>query len=125
LNGKNQLLSLSLLKRSFEGKYWSIGKGVFVVLKMHGIESTGSADGLVKSAQPDSDPAIRGKVINFEVAKCALDHAGRPEQQRSICTGASSRLPNLAGEDWFDWTALCALFGAVALFPFLAMILFR
>jgi hypothetical protein len=25
-------------------------------------------------------------------------------------------------EDWFDWTALGALFGAVALFPFLVMI---
>jgi len=53
-----------------------------------------------------------------------MDQAGHHQRQCAVYTEASSRLPNLAAEDWCDWTALCALFGAVALFPFLAMLLF-
>jgi hypothetical protein len=36
-----------------------------------------------------------------------------------------SRLPNLAADDWLDWTALGALVVAVTLIPVLSVILFR
>jgi len=39
--------------------------------------------------------------------------------------GATNRLPNLGAEDWLDWTALGALFVAVALIPALGVILSR
>jgi hypothetical protein len=76
-------------------------------------------------AQLESDPVLPGKVIDFEFAKRAMDQTGRPHPQQPLWVRESSRLPDLAAEDWFDWMALWALFGGVALFPFLAILLFR
>ena len=95
-----------------------------MVFKLHKTVTRGSSDGDGKRAQLDSGPAIRAKIIDFAVAKWVMDQAGHHQRQCAVYTEASSRLPNLAAEDWCDWTALCALFGAVALFPFLAMLLF-
>jgi hypothetical protein len=53
-----------------------------------------------------------------------MDQSGRPHRQQRLWVRESSRLPDLASEDWFDWMALWALFGGVALFPFLAILLF-
>jgi hypothetical protein len=95
-----------------------------VILKMLGAETKGLSDQGVKPAPLESEPAVRCNIIDFELAKWAMDQAGKCERQRWPGTRDSRQLPNLAAEDWFEWTAVCALFGAVALFPFLAMILF-
>jgi hypothetical protein len=95
---------------------------VFVVSKISGPGASGWFGERVQSAQLDPDPSMRNKIIDFEVAKLAIHRDGQPDRQGSLGAGTPSRLPNLALEDWFDWTALGALFGAVALFPFLVMI---
>lgn len=89
---------------------------------MNGI---GSADGIARGVQLERGPDVHGKIIDFEFAKCALDQVRRPELRRSACLGIWRPLPNLAAEDWFDWAALAVMFGGVALFPFLAMVLLR
>jgi hypothetical protein len=95
---------------------------VFVVSKISGTKASGSFGKRAQSAQLDPDPSMRSKIIDFEVAKWAIHRDARPDRQGSVGAGTPSRLPDLALEDWFDWTALGALFGAVALFPFLVMI---
>jgi hypothetical protein len=85
----------------------------------------GSSDREVEPAPLGSEPAIRCNIIDFELAKWAMDHGRQPKRQWWHGTRESRHLPNLAAEDWFEWTALYALFAAVALFPFLAMIFFR
>jgi hypothetical protein len=97
-------------------------KGVFVALENLGMESEEGSLGSLGWDQDRPDPVLRGKIIDFEFAKRAIDQPGRPQQR--LWMGESSRLPDLAAEDWFDWTALCALFGGVAVFPFLAILLF-
>jgi hypothetical protein len=99
-------------------------KGYFVALKNLGMESEEWSGGSLGSAQLESDPVLGGKVIDFEFAKRAMDQTGRSHRQHRLWVRESSRLPDLAAEDWFDWTALCALFGGVALLPFLAILLF-
>jgi hypothetical protein len=99
-------------------------EGVFVALKNLGKESEEWSDGSLGRAQLKLDPVLRSKVIDFEFARRAMDQTGRPYRQQRLWLGEPSRLPDLAAEDWFDWTALCALFGGVALFPFLAILLF-
>jgi len=95
-----------------------------VALKDLGIASKeGSGENLSRE-RLESDPVLRGKVIHFEFAKQTMDQTGRPHRQHGLWVGESSRLPDLAAEDWFDLTALCALFGGVALFPFVAILLF-
>ena len=93
-----------------------------MVSKISGTRASGWFGERVQSAQLDPDPSMRNKIIDFEVAKLAIHRDGQPDRQGSLGAGTPSRLPNLALEDWFDWTALGALFGAVALFPFLVMI---
>jgi hypothetical protein len=95
-----------------------------VALKNLGRQSEESSGGSLERAQLQSDPVLSGKVIDFELAKRAMDQTGRPHRPHRLWVGESSRLPDLAAEDWFDWTALCALFGGVALFPLLAILLF-
>jgi hypothetical protein len=99
-------------------------EGVFVALKILGRESEERSGGNLGRARLKSDPVLGGKVIDFEFAKRTMDQTGRPRRPHGLWVGESSRLPDLAAEDWFDWTALCALFGGVALFPFLAILLF-
>lgn len=93
-----------------------------MVLKTGGTKSRGSLGERIQSEQLDPDSSMRDKIIDFEGAKWALYRGGQTDGQRPVNAGGWSRLPDLALEDWFDWTALCVLFGAVALFPFLAMI---
>ena len=95
---------------------------IFVVLKISGTKASRSFGKRARSAQLDPDPCMRSKIIDFEGAKRALYRGGQTDGQRPVSAGSWSRLPDLALEDWFDWTALGALFGAVALFPFLVMI---
>jgi hypothetical protein len=92
-----------------------------VACKNLSMESAESSDGSLGRAQLKSDPVLRSKIIDFEFARQAMDQTGQPQR---LWVGEPSRLPDLAAEDWFDWTALCALFGSVALFPFLAILLF-
>jgi hypothetical protein len=92
-----------------------------VAFKNLGMESEESSDGSLGRVQLKSDPVLHSKVIDFPFARQAMDQTGRPQR---LWVGEPSRLPDLAAEDWFDWTALCALFGSVALFPFLAFLLF-
>jgi hypothetical protein len=99
-------------------------KGIRVALKNLGMESEEWSDRSPGRAQDKPDPVLRGKIIDFEFAKRAIDQTGGPLRQQRLRAGESSRLPDLAAEDWFDWTALCALFGGVAVFPFLAILLF-
>jgi hypothetical protein len=66
-----------------------------------------------------------GKIIEFEVAKKAFEKGGPREPKQFSCLGTTNRLPNLAADDWLDWTALGALFVAVALIPALGVILSR
>jgi hypothetical protein len=89
-----------------------------------GLESEEWSGGSLARALLEADPDLRGKVIDFEFAKRAIQQTGQPHRQYRLWAGESSPLPNLAAEDWFDWTALCALFAGVALFPFLAILLF-
>jgi hypothetical protein len=91
------------------------------MLKIHERELPGAPEP-VTNADLDAGPAFQNKIIDFEVAKKALSRTGR---SRSVFSEVSSRLPDLAAEDWFDWTALGALLLAVALFPMLAILLFR
>ena len=91
---------------------------IFVVLKISGTKASRSFGKRARSAQLDPDPSMRSKIIDFEVAKWAIHRDAQPDRQGSLSAGTPSRLPDLALEDWFDWTALGALFGAVALFPF-------
>ena len=95
-----------------------------MAFKILGMESEEWSDGSFGRAQDKPDPVLRGKIIDFEFAKRAIDQTGRPLRQQGLWVGESSRLPDLAAEDWFDWTALCALFGGVAVFPFLAILFF-
>jgi len=95
---------------------------IFVVSKKSGTKASLSFGKRARSAQLDPDPSMRSKIIDFEVAKWAIHRDAQPDRQGSLSAGTPSRLPDLALEDWFDWTALGALFGAVALFPFLVMI---
>jgi hypothetical protein len=95
---------------------------IFVVSKISGTKASRSFGKRARSAQLDPDPCMRSKIIDFEVAKWAIHRDAQPDRQGSLSAGTPSRLPDLALEDWFDWTALGALFGAVALFPFLVMI---
>jgi hypothetical protein len=95
-----------------------------VALKEVGTESEKWSGENLGRAQLKSDPVLGDKVIDFEFAKRSMDQIRQPHRQHGLWLGESSRLPDLAAEDWFDWTALCALFGAVALFPFLAILLF-
>jgi hypothetical protein len=99
-------------------------KGIRVALKNLGMESEEWPDGSLGRAQDEPDSVLSGKIIDFEFAKRAMDQTGPPLRQQRLWVGESSRLPDLAAEDWFDWTALCALFGGVAVFPFLAILLF-
>jgi len=62
------------------------------------------------------------KLAPLPLALTTSSEDAQPDRQGSLGAGTPSRLPDLALEDWFDWTALGALFGAVALFPFLVMI---
>jgi hypothetical protein len=96
-------------------------EGVFVALKTLGMQSAESSDRSLGRAQRKLESVLRSKVIDFEFARQAMDQTGQPQR---LWVGEPSRLPDLAAEDWFDWTALCALFASVALFPFLAILLF-
>jgi len=93
-----------------------------VLLKTGGTKSKGSQGERIQSKQFEPDSSMHDKVIDFEGAKRALYRGEQTDGQRPVGAAGWSRLPDLALEDWFDWTALCVLFGAVALFPFLAMI---
>ena len=95
-----------------------------MALENLGMESEEWSDGSLGRTQLKSDPVLRGKVIDFEFAKRAMDQTGRPHREQPLWVGESRRLPDLAAEDWLDWAALCALFTGVTLFPFLAIILF-
>ena len=64
------------------------------------------------------------KIIEFEIAKKALEQRHQGESKQYANFSAASRLPNLAADDWLDWTALGALFVAVTLIPALGVILF-
>jgi len=66
-----------------------------------------------------------GKIIEFEIAKRAFEKGCPREPKQFAYLGATNRLPNLAADDWLDWTALGALFVAVALIPALGVILSR
>ena len=65
------------------------------------------------------------KIIEFEIAKAALEQGHQDESKQFATLTAASRLPNLAADDWLDWTALGALFVAVTLVPVLSVLLFR
>ena len=96
-----------------------------MIQKKLGAKIRGSSEGEIEPAPLGSEPAIGCNIIDFELAKWAMDHGRQPKRQWWHGTRESRHLPNLAAEDWFEWTALYALFAAVALFPFLAMIFFR
>ena len=95
-----------------------------MALENFGMELEERSDESLGRARLNSDPILRGKVIDFEFAKRTMDQVGRPHRQQRLWVRESSRLPDLAAEDWFDWMALWVLFGGVALFPFLAILLF-
>ena len=95
-----------------------------MALKTLGLELEERPDQSLGRPQLKPDPVLRGKVIDFEFAKRALDQVGQPHRQQRLWVRESSRLPDLAVEDWFDWMALWVLFGGVALFPFLGILLF-
>ena len=65
------------------------------------------------------------KIIEFEIAKAALEQGHQDESKQFATLTVASRLPNLAADDWLDWTALGALFVAVTLIPVLSVLLFR
>jgi hypothetical protein len=96
-----------------------------VIQEKLGAKIRSSSDGKIEPAIPGSEPAIHCNIIDFELAKWTMDHGRQPKRPWWHGTRESRHLPNLAAEDWFEWTALYALFAAVALFPFLAMILLR
>jgi hypothetical protein len=95
-----------------------------VALKILRVASEEWSNGNLGRAQEKPDSVLPGKIIDFEFAKRAIDQTGRPHREQRLWMGESSRLPDLAAEDWFDWTALWALFGGVAVFPFLAILFF-
>ena len=76
--------------------------------------------GQIGSAAVDSR-----KIIEFEIAKAALEQGHQGESKQFATLSVASRLPNLAADDWLDWTALGALFVAVTLIPVLSVLLFR
>ena len=65
------------------------------------------------------------KIIEFEIAKAALEQGHQGESKQFVTSTVASRLPNLVADDWLDWTALGALFVAVTLIPALSVLLFR
>jgi hypothetical protein len=65
------------------------------------------------------------KIIEFEIAKAALEQGHQGESKQFVTSTVASRLPNLAADDWLDWTALGALFVAVTLIPAFSVLLFR
>jgi hypothetical protein len=109
LNSKNQSRYISPVKWILEviktrfGKVWSIMQSQ----KARAVSQLARADQIVAS----------DKIIEFEIAKQAFEKGG--------CSSATNRLPNLAADDWLDWTALGALFVAVALIPVFGVILIR
>ena len=66
-----------------------------------------------------------GKIIEFEIAKNAFEKGCQLEPKQFACLEGTNRLPNLGADDWLDWTALGALFVAVALIPALGVVLCR
>jgi hypothetical protein len=102
-----------------------IGKGWFVISKMQSQNTIGSANELARIDQIGSAPVVSRKIIEFEIAKKALEQRHQGESKQYANLSAANRLPNLAADDWLDWTALGALFVAVTLIPALGMILFR
>jgi hypothetical protein len=110
----------------FEGNKWSDGKGVgFVMSKMQSRNAIASVSELARIDQIGSASVVSGKIIEFEIAKNALEQGHQGESKQFATLSVPSRLPNLAADDWLDWTALGALFVAVTLIPVLSVILFR
>lgn len=77
-----------------------------MILKMLAAGKRGLSDEVVRPAPLKSEPAVHCTIIDFEAAKRAMDQAGKPEQQRWPGARDFRQLPNLAAEDWFEWTAL-------------------
>ena len=68
---------------------------------------------------------VSHKIIEFEIAKQAFEKECQRESKEFAWSTATNRLPNLAADDWLDWTALGALFVAVALIPVFGVVLIR
>ena len=68
---------------------------------------------------------VSDKIIEFEIAKQAFEKGCQRESKQFAWSSATNRLPNLAADDWLDWTALGALFVAITLIPVFGMALIR
>jgi hypothetical protein len=64
-------------------------------------------------------------ISSFSAGNNASLLRGQGESKQFATLSVPSRLPNLAADDWLDWTALGALVVAVTLIPVLSVILFR
>jgi len=93
--------------------------------KIQSRNAIGSVNELGRIDQTGSASVVSRKIIEFEIAKTALEQGQQVESKQFATWSGASRLPNLAEDDWLDWTALGALFVAVTLIPVLSMLLFR
>jgi hypothetical protein len=93
--------------------------------KIQSRNTIGAVNQLGRIDQIGSASVDSRKIIEFEIAKAALEQGRQGESKQFATSTAASRLPNLAADDWLDWTALGALFVAVALIPALSVLLFR
>ena len=91
--------------------------------KIQSRNAMGSVDEL--GDQNGSASGASRKIIEFEIAKTAFEQGQQGESKQFATWSVASQLPNLAADDWLDWTALGALFVAVTLIPVLSMFVFR
>ena len=93
--------------------------------KIQSRNGNGAVNEFGRIDQIGSASAESRKIIEFEIAKAALEQGHQGESKQFVTSTVASRLPNLAADDWLDWTALGALFVAVTLIPALSVLLFR
>jgi hypothetical protein len=97
----------------------------FVMSKMQSRSAIGSSNELAKGDQSGSTSFVSRKIIEFEMAKNALEQGSQGDLKQFASLNVTSRLPSLVSDEWLDWTVLGALFVAVTLIPVLGVVLSR
>ena len=78
-----------------------------MIQKKLGPRIRSSSDGECQNLRhSSSEPAIHCNIIDFEAGKEGHGSWLKPKRQRWHGARESRQLPNLAAEDWFEWTAL-------------------
>jgi hypothetical protein len=93
--------------------------------KMQSRNPIGSSNEIARGDQSGSTSFVSGKIIEFEVAKNALEQGSQGDAKQFANLNVTSRLPSLVSDEWLDWTLLGALIVAVTLIPVLGVVLSR